>query len=413
MTRRSGMSLTEVLVALFIMALGTIAILTLFPLGALNMAQALKDDRTSQAAIQADNFMRMYWKQNLCEPLQAAIGTGLSNGSTLDVNLATGFVDPSGTAINIAGSTAAQPSLLHLNPTDTGTGSYAVVIDPMGFVARSAGALDQTWIASLNSTSLLRVNLNLPGSSNTSQAFRNCTALDGLGYSTSGAALLNASSGTIDRETRYNWLWVLQQQNIGLTNFTSNNQTTTVVSTSTPVLMTVVVFDRRANQFVPTNAEQVFTPSVCQVGSNLVSFDSTLGAVPLVQKGDWLMDATVAHLDCNLTVYNPIPPNTPPVAFSPPPPAKATILSSPISYVRNANFYRIVSVTQNGTSTDIELQTPLPPDTCTTSVQQILPRQSSVSTFNLPTITIQPANRQFVVLTGVSEVFQRPVLSFP
>ena len=40
MTRRRGMSLIEVLVALFIMGLGVIAILTMFPLGAYQMAVA-------------------------------------------------------------------------------------------------------------------------------------------------------------------------------------------------------------------------------------------------------------------------------------------------------------------------------------------------------------------------------------
>ncbi|MFN4259213.1 MAG: hypothetical protein ACK4RK_07930 [Gemmataceae bacterium] len=45
MKRRSAVTLTEVLVALFVMALGMVAILTLFPMGALSMAQAIKDDR--------------------------------------------------------------------------------------------------------------------------------------------------------------------------------------------------------------------------------------------------------------------------------------------------------------------------------------------------------------------------------
>src|SRR5437764_12521596 len=65
--RRPGLSLTEVLVALFVMALGTIAILTMFPLGMLQMGQALKDDRTSQAASSADGYMRWYWKTYVVE----------------------------------------------------------------------------------------------------------------------------------------------------------------------------------------------------------------------------------------------------------------------------------------------------------------------------------------------------------
>ncbi|MFO0846971.1 MAG: hypothetical protein U0871_00220 [Gemmataceae bacterium] len=60
--RRPGLSLTEVLVALFVMALGLIALLTLFPLGAMQVAQALKDDRTAQLASQADAYIRQYWR---------------------------------------------------------------------------------------------------------------------------------------------------------------------------------------------------------------------------------------------------------------------------------------------------------------------------------------------------------------
>ncbi len=51
---RRGATLVEVLVAIFVMALGMLSILTLFPLGALQMAQAIKDDRCAHAALNAD-----------------------------------------------------------------------------------------------------------------------------------------------------------------------------------------------------------------------------------------------------------------------------------------------------------------------------------------------------------------------
>jgi prepilin-type N-terminal cleavage/methylation domain-containing protein len=55
MKHRPGVTLVEVLVALFIMAIGMLALLVLFPLGALSMGQALKDDRCTTAAALAEN----------------------------------------------------------------------------------------------------------------------------------------------------------------------------------------------------------------------------------------------------------------------------------------------------------------------------------------------------------------------
>jgi prepilin-type N-terminal cleavage/methylation domain-containing protein len=51
--RRRGITLVEVLVAIFIMGIGLLALLTLFPLGALNMARAVQDDRAGAIAADA------------------------------------------------------------------------------------------------------------------------------------------------------------------------------------------------------------------------------------------------------------------------------------------------------------------------------------------------------------------------
>jgi hypothetical protein len=67
--RRPGLTLTEVLVAMFVMALGLISLLTLFPLGALQIGSALRDDRCAQTALQADAFLRSYWQARVAEPL--------------------------------------------------------------------------------------------------------------------------------------------------------------------------------------------------------------------------------------------------------------------------------------------------------------------------------------------------------
>jgi hypothetical protein len=55
MTRRPAVTLIEVLVSMFIMAIGMLALLVLFPLGAVSMGQALKDDRCASTASMAEN----------------------------------------------------------------------------------------------------------------------------------------------------------------------------------------------------------------------------------------------------------------------------------------------------------------------------------------------------------------------
>ena len=62
---RRGVTLTEVLVAMFVMAIGMISLLTLFPLGAMQVGQALRDDRATQLARQADAFIRQSWRNEI------------------------------------------------------------------------------------------------------------------------------------------------------------------------------------------------------------------------------------------------------------------------------------------------------------------------------------------------------------
>ena len=67
MTRRTGLTLMEVLVTLFILAFGVMAILTLFPLAASQMFIAVREDRSALAAHSADGFFRAYWKSEVVD----------------------------------------------------------------------------------------------------------------------------------------------------------------------------------------------------------------------------------------------------------------------------------------------------------------------------------------------------------
>ena len=53
MVRRAGITLIEVLVTIFVMGIGLMGLLTLFPVGAISMAQAILDDQAANAAFNA------------------------------------------------------------------------------------------------------------------------------------------------------------------------------------------------------------------------------------------------------------------------------------------------------------------------------------------------------------------------
>src|SRR5947209_15103932 len=84
---RRGVTLLEVLTAIFIMGIGLLALLTLFPLGALSMARAVRDDRAAAAGANASAL---------------AIAFDLRNDSTvttaLTQNPPNGFTAPASTA---------------------------------------------------------------------------------------------------------------------------------------------------------------------------------------------------------------------------------------------------------------------------------------------------------------------------
>jgi hypothetical protein len=357
MTRRPGLSLTEVLVALFIMGLGTIAILTLFPLGALNMAQAFRDDRTTQCAAQAGSYIRWYWKHQK----DASQLDGEPFFTALDDPAPPWFTPPS-----TPGS-----YVVSLTPADNGP-SYPVVIDPMGVVARPVGSASQLMIgddgrgdaaaaATPNQTNLARKGMRLLGNT-PALALRTCSLLDGYGYEPNGTPTVTGT--TIDRDMRYNWLWVIQRP---------------VNSERYQVDATVVVFDRRAHLFAPAGSETVFAPSYAEPGVARVTFPA--GRSPAIQKGSWLLDATTT-IAFKGTVF--VPPNGPtPLPVTDPG-------WPPQPHVRNANFYRVLSATTNVLSgeLDVELEVPLRPDR-----GGILPPAQA----NL---------RRFVVMNGVAEVFE-------
>jgi Prokaryotic N-terminal methylation motif len=104
MKARAGITLVEVLVAIFIMSIGLLALLTLFPLGALSMAAALKDQRNSEASKQADALANSWSVRTDPTVTPFFNGPGNTLASGYDGASFPVFVDPWGISLG-AGAT--------------------------------------------------------------------------------------------------------------------------------------------------------------------------------------------------------------------------------------------------------------------------------------------------------------------
>ena len=152
---RPGVTLTEVLIATGIMAIGMTAILALFPIGAVNMARAINQDRTATHAMNSDNLFRVYWKR-----------------AWIERNLVTG--EPTATVVQNTEAAfqyslepmipllEAHPTYGHMfgnwtlpdglppagwqYPTANAEPSYPVLVDPIGYLT-NAGTPRQGFVA--------------------------------------------------------------------------------------------------------------------------------------------------------------------------------------------------------------------------------------------------------------------------
>lgn len=346
-TRRTGVALMEVLVALGLLALGLLALLTLFPLSAAQLGIAVREDRSAQAASQAEALFRSYWKTEVVEkrggnePFFAALDDPNANPA-----VAAAHPDRHSPPGGVPAGNFTAP-----NPDDF---SYPVVIDPMGWFAPRGS---RYWVGDAISPTtgphLPRRTLNLV--TGQQHALRLCSLMDGLGYAEDGRPVQPGNTFA-DRELRYNWLWIVQRP-VNANSYNAN--------------LTVVVFENRPHLYGGTAPEAVFSNAL-YVGGVLVAtvpavpgetsvtlFDNANGP-PDVKPGGWILDAT------------------------------SEVSANGATRIRHANLYQVVSLTPGATagSTVLELQTPLKP------------RSDRGAGYT----------GTFIVLRGVSGVYPKPPL---
>lgn len=350
--QRRGLSLTEVLVAMFVMALGLMALLTLFPLGAMQIGQALKDDRTASTVAQADTWVRVWWRdavtaydgnpdalpietalaalddpnvegtgQAIINPGQAnayfrapAVGAALNllpTGTSLGASTGSDFATPRTSLIAATVRTGSN------NPPNTITdrfvsiqtrraggtiASYPFLLDPLGFTATRSGlgAFDRSWVGRNSGTvygmaggasPLLiprRSTLNTP---NGPTAYAACALTDDLTFQPNGGA---GQGEPLARQGRYHWAALIQRP---------DNSQPDVAS------LTVLVFDGRP-PFLGIAGDEVtltnnyINPLGPSALGTVTAGDRSLSLLvpvrgadqpPLVRRGGWVAIASMTN----------------------------------------------------------------------------------------------------------------------
>jgi prepilin-type N-terminal cleavage/methylation domain-containing protein len=326
MRRRPGVTLIEVLVAIFIMAIGMLALLALFPLGAISMAQALKDDRCSSLA---GNAEAVAVAQDIRRDVAVTGGTWGAPGPT-QLTFNNAFVNP----WNV------QTANLTQVPGYAGP-SFGVIVDPHMYpqdplhaVGPFAGPPATSATTGLPRCSLvLSANYgpaNLPahpGTLSTYECARWCSMLDGVtfvrGDNAGANGVPDVTQGSVVRDGRYTVAWLLRRPQ---------------ASSDSVTQMSVIIYSNR-----PTSAGTGVTGEVTCSAAGVVGTTTVVltypGNRPALRNGGWVLDTTPVQVGA---IPNPA---GPPIPIN-------VVLGTP---------YRVVNVTDSGANQlTLELQTPLP-----------------------------------------------------
>ncbi len=244
MTSRRGTSLVEVLAAMFIMTIGMLSLLALFPLALFRMEQALRDERASQAAQQA-----------------AAIA-GIRDFRH-DSSLTSWFRSPA------PGTT---PDAVDGYP------SYGVFLDPIGY-RNAVGGPSQDYVGSTIGPRMIRRTspAAIPSSS---RPLVNTwfTLADELQFDQTGnPASVTGSPTTFKKEVNFSWAYLVQRPDF---------------ANESVVDCTAVIYHRRPELSATiTLPEYNFVGAAIDVNANTISLPIGAG-LPKIKSGDWFLDCT-------------------------------------------------------------------------------------------------------------------------
>ncbi len=231
---RRAFSLAEVLISMFVLAIGMMGILALFPLGAAQMAQAVKDERCAQLADIQEGMARIYRRDAY-----------LNTDGTLK------------TDAQINAQYAELKSLESPQVLASSSGpSVPVLVDPIG----------QPYLGNAVGTTGVRSSITVSGAYGISipQRIRLFALLDDISFSATGTA-----TTPVNRGNRYNASWMLQRP--------KNN-------VRHEINLTVVVYQGRPPADTPPTETSLGVASMSE-GYDFISLTSA----PTLRKGSWIL----------------------------------------------------------------------------------------------------------------------------
>ncbi len=299
MKRRPGITLVEVLVAIFIMAIGLLALLTLFPLGALRMSQSLQNDRAASCASEGANICDAWGMRTdpqydppggfslFVTPPTAGFQPSAQSGTGIPI-----YIDPygvangSGQSLGASGATTpATPGIWRISPSTISIGNPTGIFPPA--IGEPNGA--------------------------TSVAARYFTLLDDMTFLSNGLPDMGGSN-VLQRADRYTWAFLLHRS--------------PPTSTSGLVDLQVVVYAGRPTA-VPSG-EATF-PATGATQTTSVTLTHPAGQPPTIRRGSWILDTSYDNQNSLTKTFSV-----------------------------HGDFYRVISITTiDNSHVNLELQDPI------------------------------------------------------
>ncbi len=404
----------EVLVAIFVMAIGLMALLALFPLGVLRMGKAIQDERTAETAQQASLIGAS--KNFRFDPYYFPRGVHKTNPN--DIKQYDYFNNPE--KADWVNRLGVQPESdpFNYNPPYVQDAhpqgpSFPIMLDPIGFMTTFGLTPGQAWVGATKPKSnynLARVTLDFfdfkkypsvnPSDTPSRSGYEWFVMRDELFFDSEfdptaplpkypgKARLVNTTPLLIERDIRYTYAYMLQRP---------RNADKSVVN------MTVMVFNQRplsltgnlslnetlfASQKAPTFTKYDLD-SLFDRNTNCIYLPYKLPEDrPNIRPGEWLFDCTVERAH-NLNLGEPLLPQQP------------TPWALP-----HGKFHRIVAVDDE----------PFPPDPtiaslkCQVEEKLLRSRIGELNPIALPS-TLEVYAGQVLYFEGLVEVFDKGPLT--